>query len=95
MGVILSNIFLTKQPQQVDPLRIEGRKVSQQYRLRCRQPKGPAKRRDSRCVLNSYGVFNIFRSSTVVREEIAHVESGENLNRFSCSPRKSFRNSPR
>jgi len=57
MGVILSNNFLTKLPQQVDPLRIEGHKVSQRCRLGCRQPKGPAKRRDSHLVLNSHGVF--------------------------------------
>ena len=42
MGVILSNIFLTILPQQVDSLRIEWRKVSQRCRLGCGQPKGPS-----------------------------------------------------
>ena len=42
MDAILSNIFFTSLPQQVDPLRIEGRKVSQRCRLGLRQPKGPA-----------------------------------------------------
>ncbi len=42
MDAVLSNIFFTSLAQQVGPLLIKGRKVSQRCRLGCGQPKGPA-----------------------------------------------------